>query len=72
MPNTNCLKGVRCPSCGQEDAFQITARVSVLVTDDGTEDSGGDYERDHDAPTRCIDCGKCGPLSDFTTGEDAP
>ena len=65
MSNINCLKGVRCPSCGQEDRFIILARVAVGVTDDGTEDIGGDYEWDQDAPTTCRECGRHGPLKTF-------
>jgi len=25
MTNENCLEGIRCPQCGQEDCFKITA-----------------------------------------------
>lgn len=65
MANTNCLEGVQCPACGQEDRFIILARVAVEVTDDGTEDTGGDYEWDGDAPTTCGGCGRHGPLKTF-------
>jgi len=71
MPNTNCLEGVRCPRCGYEDAFLINALVTVLVTDDGTEDQGGDYEWDGDAYCACADCKFAGRLRDFWEHKEA-
>jgi hypothetical protein len=35
MTNVNCLDGVCCPTCGQEQRFVITALVDCEVTDDG-------------------------------------
>ena len=53
MANSNCLEGVKCPVCGGEGAFKIEARVVVLVTDEGTEDQGSDYEWDQDSYCEC-------------------
>jgi len=64
--NTNCLEGVKCPKCGQEDLFKIEASVIVEVSDDGTEDQGGDYEWDQAAFCQCCDCDHAGKLADFT------
>jgi len=64
--NTNCLEGVKCPKCGQEDLFKIAARVIVEVSDDGTEDQGGDYEWDQAAFCQCCECDHAGQLADFT------
>jgi hypothetical protein len=64
--NTNCLEGVKCPKCGQEDLFKIAASVIVEVSDDGTEDQGGDYEWDQQAFCRCFECDHTGKLADFT------
>jgi hypothetical protein len=66
MTNTNCLEGLRCPSCGADDAFYIVAAIEVLVGDDGTEDQGGDYIWDKDHPCRCAACGHHGLVRDFT------
>lgn len=65
MANTNCLEGVRCPHCGAEDSFLIAASVIVLVTDDGTEDCGGDYEWDQNAYCECTVCHHSATLKDF-------
>jgi hypothetical protein len=64
--NTNCLEGVKCPKCGQEDLFKIGASVIVDVSDDGTEDQGGDYESDQAAFCQCCECDHAGQLADFT------
>jgi hypothetical protein len=69
MPNTNRLEGVRCPKCGHEDSFIIAACVDVLVTDDGTEDHGGDYLWDDDSHCTCSQCNHRGTLADFSTEE---
>ena len=49
--NTNCLDGVRCPGCGNQDHFLITATVTARVTDDGAE-AGGHYAAETDAGGR--------------------
>jgi len=65
--NTNCLEGVKCPKCGQEDLFKIGASVIVEVSDGGTEDQGGDYEWNEAAFCQCCECDHTGKLADFTT-----
>lgn len=69
MPNTNCLEGIECPECGQKDLFKIAAVVIVEVTDDGTEDQGGDYELHENSYCECPACGHRGKLADFTIKE---
>lgn len=66
MTNTNCLKGVRCPKCGFEDKFIIHAKVDVEVTDEGTEDAGGEYYWDDTHYCKCTGCKYEGTLADFT------
>ena len=61
MTNTNCLENVRCPKCDQEDHFQITALITCLVTDNGSEPVG-DHNWDDGSPTHCIECGFDGKL----------
>jgi hypothetical protein len=65
MPNTNCLEGIRCPGCKQEDEFMIEALVSVRVTDDETEDQGADYEWDDARTCACPECEFLGTIKDF-------
>jgi hypothetical protein len=69
MTNTNCLEGIKCPACGNEDHFLIGARVVADVTDDGADIaspmhcSGFEW---HDASyARCPECDKEGTLKDF-------
>jgi hypothetical protein len=64
--NTNCLEGVKCPKCGQEDLFKIAASVIGEVCDDGTEDQDGGYEWDQQAFCQCCECDHAGKLADFT------
>jgi hypothetical protein len=71
MANSNCLENVKCPQCGQEHAFEIVVSVLVRVTDDGTEDIGGDYGWNRDSFCRCVGCGRTGALGEFYTGRGA-
>lgn len=71
MTNENCLEGIYCPRCGQEDRFYIDARVTCLVTDDGAE-AQGDTEWDADSYCRCGGCEWYGPLKGFYVPEGLP
>jgi hypothetical protein len=62
--NTNCLEGIKCPDCGNEDRFFIAGETVFTVTDDGTEDHG-DIAWDDDSYTRCPECDREGALKDF-------
>src|SRR6185437_11045600 len=53
--NTNCLEGIRCPRCKQQELFYIRACVEVDVTDNGTGDERGEYFWDDQSPCRCAD-----------------
>lgn len=64
MTNGNCLAGVRCPRCEQEERFRITALVTCEVTDDGSE-AGGDHVWDGASATFCPEWGHAGPLREF-------
>ena len=71
--NTNCLEGLRCPACGNEDKLLVWATVCMAVTDDGT-DFYDDEIKDRDAdycdedPAECPACGRRGALWSFRTG----
>lgn len=64
--NTNCLEGMACPDCDSEGPFLINAEVTVLVSDDGTEDQGGDYEWNRDAYCQCKECDFADTVDGFT------
>jgi Zn ribbon nucleic-acid-binding protein len=64
--NTNCLEGMKCPKCGQEDSLKIAATCIFTVTDDGTEDDGNDREWADTNYCECPDCGHHGTVADFT------
>ena len=55
MTNTNCLEGIQCPACGNEDRFRIAGKAFFTVTDDGTDDYG-DVEWDDDSDAECAEC----------------
>ncbi len=63
--NVNCLEGMRCPKCGQEDSFNISVTACVDVTDDGTDDISN-VEWDNESVIVCneVDCGWQGYVRD--------
>lgn len=71
MTNANCLEGIRCPACGQQDRFKITALITCLVTDNGSEPVG-DHEWDDDSSTHCPECGFDGKLKSFRNRNRLP
>jgi hypothetical protein len=70
MSNHNCLRGIKCPACGNEDRLMIVARIMCVVTDEGS-DPCGDHDWDDDSFAVCPECDKDGPLADFRTPEKA-
>jgi hypothetical protein len=64
MPNTNCLEGIKCTACGNEDRFRIAAKTTAIVGDNGVEDYDG-MEWGDDSHTECADCTRHGSLKDF-------
>ena len=61
MTNTNCLRGVKCPNCGNDDRFFINAVITCFVTDEGSEPNG-DHFWDDDSFTVCPECEYQGEL----------
>jgi len=55
MANSNCLEGVKCPDCSNEQSFQVIALATFTVFDDGTEVSG-DVEYDAASAAYCTQC----------------
>jgi hypothetical protein len=65
MTNTNCLEGIRCPSCGHEDDFRIEARIMIFVADNGTDDESGQYAWDGESPCWFAGCAHEGKIKYF-------
>ena len=68
MVNTNCLEGMQCPKCQSLEPFIITAMVSVLVYDEGTEDLMDGYEWEDSAACECEKCNYRATQKDFANG----
>ena len=64
MPNTNCLENIACPTCGQEDRFEIHAAATFEVTDDGTSEGRG-VQWDANSAISCPACREFGRIKDF-------
>jgi hypothetical protein len=64
MPNENCLEGIRCSGCGNEEAFYNQSSAVMYVTDDGAE-CRSDIEWDDDSHTQCAQCERSGKLAAF-------
>jgi hypothetical protein len=63
MANSNCLIGMRCPSCKQEDRFSIIGSSVFEMYDDGSE-GHGDIEYDETAFCACPNCDWEGTIGD--------
>jgi hypothetical protein len=72
MTNDNCLDGIQCPACGQEETFRIEITTMSTVSDDGAELEYGEMHWDETSYTECVDCLKHGPLSDFGAQSKVP
>ena len=64
MANENCLEGMKCPKCGNEDVFRISCEVVCKVTDEGAEGFGDTYW-DDESWCYCSHCEKEGKVKDF-------
>jgi hypothetical protein len=64
MTNTNCLRGIACPKCGNDSRIYIEAITMAEVTDDGAE-TFGDMEWDGDSYAECPACEHRGTLDGF-------
>ena len=66
MSNTNCLAGIRCPSCGSEGPFIIQVTQQVRMYDEGTEECGSDIQWGDASYMRCEACDFDGTAADFS------
>jgi hypothetical protein len=65
MPNENCLEGIKCPDCGQDQEFRIQANAVFVVTDSGT-DSCSDVSWDEQSHILCSECERSGTVGEFS------
>lgn len=65
MANTNCLAGIQCPKCGEEDHFRVEATAMFNLTDDGT-DFPYNVEWSDTSIMICSDCQHVGTVAEFT------
>ncbi|MGC4089430.1 MAG: hypothetical protein QM756_16385 [Polyangiaceae bacterium] len=65
MSNTNCLRGVRCPECGNAETFYIEIPLVATVTDEGVQDVSGEHYWDEGSFARCAECDEGGLMSRF-------
>lgn len=70
-PNTNCLAGWRCPKCGYRHSFDVQVTTWVTVTDDGSDFSKLNGEREYDdrSAATCNACGHEGVVSEFRASD---
>ena len=71
MSNTNCLEGVKCPECGQEDKFEVAGQCLFVVTDHGAEAKGDIEYNDHRFAV-CPVCDFEGTWGDFKVNNQKP
>lgn len=73
MTNENCLEGIKCPGCSNEDRLLISASIIADVTDAGADIAGGyEMEWDDSSLVRCPVCDRTGSLSEFHTPPSLP
>lgn len=73
MENENCLAGIQCPRCGNEDRLLIVTTVLADVTDGGADIAdGSDMHWDDSSFTRCPECDRDGPLKEFRAAPHLP
>ncbi len=65
-PNTNCLDGKRCPTCGSYGPFEIEVSMRVLLYDSGADDAkDGSIEYDDESFAICDECGYSAEFGKF-------
>lgn len=75
--NTNCLEGMRCPKCGQEDEILVQGTSWLSLKDEGSDFYAAstkgisDVEYHDDSLAACPECDYQGELGDFKVKEPA-
>jgi DNA-directed RNA polymerase subunit RPC12/RpoP len=66
--NNNVLEGIKCPTCGSEEAFRIQVTTWITYVDEGEaflQDKGSDQEWDDESGIACCACGHDGMIFEF-------
>lgn len=63
--NTNCLKDIACPKCGNRSDFGISFNSFGCFTDEGC-DEYGDLDYDSTSYAVCRECEHDGTVKNFT------
>lgn len=71
MTNLNCLNGLSCPRCSQQERLLISGRSFFEVTDSGSE-AVGNHEWDDESLTSCPTCHHTDALSAFRLPRTLP
>ena len=66
MPNENCLNGLQCPKCGNNDTLRISCRCWATVRSGGVEVT--EHEWDEDSSATCPKCHHTGNIASFDDG----
>ena len=69
--NTNCLEGLACPQCGNDERLFIVGMSVFEVVDDGTLEHES-VEWDDSSHTRCPQCNHEGNLCEFREEQEPP
>ena len=64
MTNQNCLSGLRCPNCGNEEPLVIGIHTLMRMLDKGS-DAHGDAEWNEESSCSCEACQYTGLIRDF-------
>jgi len=67
MANSQCLRGMRCPTCGSVEPFRIEVMTTVVVWDAETEplDPRATPTWDASSYCKCMQCDMEGLVCDF-------
>lgn len=66
--NTNCLAGLSCPQCGQNDMLKIVGVSTFEVADDGTGNYN-DVNWGDNSTCTCPSCGHSNIVAAFRVGD---
>ena len=68
VANTHFLKGLKCPSCGSLEPFDIETKVVTEVFDSGIGELS-DIDWNDDTYCHCVNCKFTGTVINFTETE---
>lgn len=65
MANENCLAGMRCPECGNDEPFKIAITAYAIMYDEGSEEIEEEITWDDASYCECQACLFAGTVADF-------